>query len=167
MKFINRKVVWLILSLILFSLQANAQEKTFDESVLSESGKQAYQTLLKIDIFALGGVGYSGSTSEGELALYELSKDREAVEAFKSILNNATIEGQIYALLGVRILKCDCFQSELGKFKTKTEFPKVNNRRKKSSDDIVTTMSGCLVFGKNRTEIIQDIETGKYDELIE
>ena len=112
MKFINRKFVWLILSLFVLSIQANAQEKTFDESVLSDKGKQAYQTLLKVDLFALFGISYSGETSKGELALDDLLTEKESTNAFKSLIKNATPEGGLYALLGLKMLNCDCFKEE-------------------------------------------------------
>ena len=56
MKFINRKFVWLILSLIVISIQANAQEKVFDDSVLSDKGRGAYKSLLKTEFSELDGI---------------------------------------------------------------------------------------------------------------
>jgi hypothetical protein len=117
MKFINRKFVWLILSLFVFSLQTNAQVKTFNKSILSESGKTAYQTLLKIKLFAIGGIGYGGETSEGEKVFNVLLEDKEAILAFKDLVINGTLEGGMYGLFGLNMIDCDCFQNELEKYK--------------------------------------------------
>ena len=100
MKFTNRKFVWLILSLIFISSQAIAQEKIFDELILSESGKQSYQKLLKINLFAVGGIGYGGVTSEGEKAFDVLVEEKESTAAFKSLVKNATVEGAFYGIFG-------------------------------------------------------------------
>ena len=135
MKFINRKFVWLILSLIVFSLQTNAQDKTFDESVLSESGKQAYQTLLKIQLFAIGGIGYGGETSEGEKAFDILLEDKEAIVAFKSLVKKGTLEGGMYGLFGLKMFECDCFQNELESYK--------NEKLLKNTKEKFSMMSGC------------------------
>ena len=161
MKFINRKFVWLILSLIVFSLQANAQEKTFDESILSDKGKQAYQTLLKVDLFALFGISYSGETSKGELALDDLLKEKESTNALKNLIKTATPEGGLYALLGLKMLNCKCFKEELENFKKLPE----PLARKNSGRDIekgnVRRMQGCIGFQESRLKVAQDIETEK------
>ena len=134
MKFINRKFVWLILSLVVFSLQAKAQEKTFDESVLSEKGKQAYQTLLKIKLFAIGGIGYGGETSEGEKAFDTLLAEKEATSAYKSLVKAATLEGSFYGLFGLKMKDCDCYQDEFAGFKKN----RLSNNKEKLS-----TQAGC------------------------
>ena len=135
MKFINQKFVWLILSLILFSLQANAQDKTFDESVLSGSGKQAYQTLLKLKLFAMGGIGYGAATSEGEKAFDILLEDKEAISAFKSLVKKGTLEGGMYGLFGLKMIDCDCFQSEFESYK--------KNKLLKDNKEKFSMMAGC------------------------
>ncbi|HLM62465.1 MAG TPA: hypothetical protein VK308_16815 [Pyrinomonadaceae bacterium] len=123
------------MSLIVFSLQINAQEKTFDESVLSENGKRAYRTLLKIELFAVGGIGYGGETSEGEKAFDILLEDKEAILAFKNLVKKGSLEGGMYGLFGLKMIDCDCFQSEFQSYK-KEKLLK-NNKEKFSM------MSGC------------------------
>ena len=138
MKFINRKFAWLVLSLIVLFAQANAQEKTFDEAILSESGKQAYQMLLKIKLFAIGGIGYGGETSEGEKAFDILLEDNEAVLAFKSLAKNASSESGLYGLLGLKINDCDCFEQELNNYK-KSKISEENKER-------FSTQAGCSFY---------------------
>ena len=135
MKFINRKFVWLILSLIVFSIQVNAQKKNFDESVLSENGKQAYQKLLKVKLFAIGGIGYDGETSEGEKFFDILFVEKESGLAFKSLIKNGTIEGGMYGLFGLKMIDCDCFQQEFADFK--------KSKTSGNNKEIFNSQSGC------------------------
>jgi len=163
MKFVNRKFVWLILSLIMFSHQANAQDKIFDESVLSGKGKQAYQTLLKIKLFAIGGVGYSGETSEGENAFNVLLDEKEAVSAFKILVDKATIEGGLYSLAALQWLKCDCYKEQLENFK--------KARLSNENDERLSWASGCSGYETKEKEgkslIIETVEKGQYNGIIE
>ncbi len=160
MKLINRKVVWLILSLFMFSFQANAQEKTFDDSVLSESGKQAYQTLLKIRLFAIGGIGYNGKTSEGEKAFDVLLEDKEVILAFKSLVKKGTLEGGMYGLFGLKMIDCDCFKSEFESYRKEKLF-----RDKKEK---FAMMSGCdSIKAENNSdkEFVIDYIVKNFSEL--
>lgn len=163
MKFINRKFVWFVLSFVVFTFQAKAQEKTFDESFLSDRGKQAYQTLLKIELFAIGGVGYSGQTSEGEKALNILLDEKDAVSAFKSLVGKATIEGGLYSLAALQWLKCDCYKKQLENFK-EVRLSGVNNEQ-------LSWASGCSGYKTEEKEgkslIIETVEKGQYSRIIE
>jgi len=160
MKNTNRKFIWLILSLLVFSFQVNAQEKTFDESVLTESGKPAYQTLLKIKLFAIGGIGYGGETSEGEKAFDILLEDKEAISAFKSLVKKGTMEGGMYGLFGLKIIGCNCFQDEFEKYKKE----KISNDNKGT----FSMMSGCgsiKVENKSDKEFVMDHVVKNFSEL--
>jgi hypothetical protein len=147
MKSLNRKIALLILNLLMFSLQASAQEKTFDESVLSENGQKAYQALLQTQLFAMDGIDYSGESSDGKDALYELLKEGKAksILAFKSLVKEATIEGGLYGLVGLKMWRCDCFQAELESFRL-TKTSETNKER-------LRYQSGCIVhFNLEKSE---------------
>ncbi len=163
MKFLNRKFVLLILSLFVFLLQTNAQKKTFDESVLSKSEKQAYQKLLKVELFALGPIYSSAKTSDGELALDILIKEKEAVSTLKSLVENATPEGGLYALFGLRKLKPDSFEQYLKIFKSKTEVTERGEGSDKIPQAKVRRMDGCESFTENRLKVAEEIVSGKFD----
>jgi hypothetical protein len=154
MQAINQKFVWLILVIIIFSLQVNAQEKTFDESVLSEKGKKAYQTLLKVEFFEQGGMGYSGESSDGTKAFRVLLAEGNtiAIVAFKQLTKNASIAGGLYGLLGLKTLKCDCFQEGADEFKL--------IRTSNSNKESLRFESGCtlhlkLANNKDKKEFIE------------
>ncbi len=59
-------------------------------------------TLKKASLFCIGGFGYVGTISPGEKALRELMKRTDAKQALIKLLDEATPEGQMYALGGAR-----------------------------------------------------------------
>ena len=164
MKFINRKFIWLILILAAFSFSLNAQEKDFDDSVLSEKGKQAYQTLLKVDLFAVGGIGYGGETSKGERAFDILIEEIEADSAFKTLVKNGTLEGGMYGLFGLKVIDCDCFQSEFEAYKKE----KISNDK---NEEKFSMMAGCSYFeAKNKADkefVIDYIISNGFEQMAE
>jgi hypothetical protein len=106
-----KKLIELLSAIIilgLFFINLKAQDTRFDESVLSEKGSAAYQILLNIDLFSIGGVGYSGDTTEGEIAFLDLLEEQEALPAFRSLTLSATVEGGLYGLAALEYLNCDC-----------------------------------------------------------
>lgn len=162
MKFVKQRLVWLILAPALFSFNVIAQEKAFDQSVLSEKGRQAYQTLLKVELFALGGIGYGGETSTGEEAMDVLIQEREAKPAFRSLIKNSTPEGGLYALAGLRILNCACFKEELENYRNLPEPPAREwHEYDKTEKGNVRRMRGCIKFQESRLKAASDIESGE------
>lgn len=115
-----------------------AQDKPFDSSSLSEAGRQAYQFLLKERVFAIGGVGYGGETSKGELALDVLIEEKNALDALRQLISDASSEGAVYGLFGLRMLGCECYTAELARLKS-IHFSRENSKG-------FTTQSGCLVM---------------------
>lgn len=136
-----KKLLLVFLVTFFLAMTASAQAEQFDDTVLTQNGRAAYKTLLDIQLFAIGGVGYSGTISTGEHALDVLIEDKESVDSFKSLISSAKMEGSLYGLFGLRMLNCDCFENELAKFK------KIHL----TSENISTfkAMSGCL--GSNAT----------------
>jgi hypothetical protein len=154
---------------------SKSSRKTFDESVLSGKGKQAYQTLLKTELFAFGGSDYSGMSSSGERALYVLLKEKNSVAAFSNLIDKATPEGGLYALLGLRKKKCTCFDEEFQKFVNR---PELSERVKFSSESpqgkieiaipkgSVERGGGGIHFYEKRMDVANNIKAGKFDDSI-
>ena len=168
MKFTNQKFVGLILSLVVLVFQVNAQVSAGDKPISKISREQAYQTLLKVDLFALGGIGYGGETSKGEESLNILLEEKEPIADLKRLIKDATPESGLYALLGLRILKCDCFEEE---FKTFLAKPELGERKIWSGTLLVAAgtvqrMEGCIVFSEKRVEVAENIKSGKFDYWI-
>jgi hypothetical protein len=125
------------LYLVLFtglSLTSLAQSVAPDSTaLLSNSGKQAYQKLLKVELFAIGGIGYAGQISVGESELDILLKEEGAVPAFKQLIQDAPIEGALYGLVGLSVLDSNLSQDEIASFRKRVD------RR----NETIHTMAGC------------------------
>lgn len=176
MKLLGRKLIWLVLGLVVLSMQVNAQDKAFDSSVLSSDGKLAYELLLKTDAFRLGGFGIALQISKAESALNTLVKEARAIASLESLVENATPEGGLYALLGLRILKCNCFEEAFQHFLNRPELParliaelELNGTpvRLTIPAGKVQLSRGCHEQFETRSVVAIDIKSGKFDTLID
>jgi hypothetical protein len=166
MKPLKQRSIWLVLSLLVLFMQASAQEKAFDPSVLSAEGNQAYQALTKVDTFAIGGVGYAVATSVGEKSLDVLIGEDKAVSALKGLIDTATPEGGLYAVLGLKTLKCECLETEVKRFNARSFSERERWGRTIVGSEDVTTMSGCIVGSEKKSDVLKEILTGNYDEWV-
>ena len=96
----------------------------------AQSGKN-YQVVKSARIFAIGGIWYAGVITDEETAFNALCKAPDAAEQFRRLLREATIEGQMYALLGLRQVGAPDY--------------KVQADRYRKSTGKVNTGSGCEV----------------------
>lgn len=102
--------------------------------------------------FALGGVGVAGSMSEGERALREVLKERDAVTRLESALPEASPAGQLYALLGLRLRDRAAYERALPKYQ--------------ENDATVQTMRGCILQRESFRDLVKQIEQGDYDSSL-
>ncbi|MCU1291137.1 MAG: hypothetical protein JWN60_3366 [Acidobacteria bacterium] len=143
------------------------QKSQFDASILSETGRKSYEKLLNAGIFSIGKVGEGGDTSEEELALHLLSKEKQAIEALVTLADQATSEGALYALLGLRLKDTNLFKSAVEKYKSLPEPPERNDaivKEIKIPKGYVQTQSGCKIGAEERLKIVAQIEAGVFDE---
>jgi hypothetical protein len=98
-----------------------ARKSKFDVECLSPKGRAAYQKLFSADIFRVGGVGYSGETSEEELGWYDLLDESDAVEALKSLVGDGSYEGGLYGLLGLSITNVGEFNRAVEVYKSREQ----------------------------------------------
>jgi hypothetical protein len=135
---------------------ANYSPMTFDVNSLSESGKDAYQKLLMTKIFTLSGHGAVAAPYPSTVALVELLKEKQREKALQSLVRNASTEGQIYALLGLQIIKSKSFNADFAIFKKLSEG--------KESEAISSESGGCAPFEVElkRAEVIKNLEKGNY-----
>jgi hypothetical protein len=116
---------------------------------LDPKSQKAYTKLKTIPLFAMGGVGFAGTTSEGETALRVLLENKQANVVFQTLLKEATREGQLYALLGLRFTNPSSFTRQVGPF--------LSMKAK------VGTMSGCILSEQPVSTIATAIKKGSYD----
>jgi len=160
---LNRKLIWPVLGLILLSFQAYAQEKAFDPSVLSAEGKAAYEILLKTELFAIGGIGYAGGLSEGQISLDILIGEDRVISALKGLVADAKPEGALYAFLGLQTLKCECFDAQLKIFNGRSFDTERKLRGEKIPLGAVNRMSGCMGFIEKVSDVLEQMISGRWD----
>ena len=97
---------------------------------LSQEGQTAYQTLLNAPLVEDKALGFAATPSELIKAFRILLKERQAQECFKSLLEKATLAGQLYALCGLYFTDYDFFLSAIEKYR--------------QSDKEIVFFSGCI-----------------------
>ena len=109
------------------------------------------ERLTTIELFAFGGIGFAGKTSEGEKAfrvVMEKPRD-EALPAMEAIFANGSVAAKSYALVGIRKLAPQRFE---------TLYQSVAHSQEK-----VPTMSGCIARTMTLQEVANEIRSGAYD----
>jgi hypothetical protein len=115
---------------------------------LSAEGEQAYEIIENTEIFAGSSVGFAGTTSEQVKAFRILLQEPDPDGVFKSLLDRATMAGQLYALSGL--------------YFTDPQYLDGVSDRYLEMDDEVKTMFGCIL-GKNRVSgLIEQIIDGTF-----
>ncbi len=113
----------------------------FDVSLLSETGQIAYENLRKAAQFEDTHIGIAGSISEHIKEFGIILKEKNADEAFKSILKSGTKAGQLYGLSGIYFTDYKFFKTAVDKYK--------------NNDSIVMTISGCLVADEKISDVVE------------
>jgi hypothetical protein len=126
----------------------------FDSGELSEVGKEAYQKLLITKNFTLSGHGAVAAPYPSTVALVDLLKEKQREKALQSLVRNASTQGQIYALLGLQIIKSKAFVGDFDIFKKLSE----------GKEDISSENGGCSPFEVKLklVEVIKNLEKGIY-----
>jgi hypothetical protein len=123
---------------------AEADEKKADPDV----APTPYEALTATTTFAIGGVGFAGTTSEAEKDFRELLKEPDAVAKCQKLLTDATPEGQMYGLLGLKLKDETAFLAALPKYK--------------GSKTALREMCGCIMGTITVGELAARIEKGTY-----
>ncbi len=105
-------------------------------------------TLEHATLFAIGGIGIAGKTSSEEEAFRAVLKQAGSAAQFQRLLGTASPEGQMYALLGLRLLDKKAFDAALPRFLDRT--------------DAVLTFSGCLGGKWAVQDLAKSIQAGQY-----
>lgn len=113
-----------------------------------EAVHSPYEALTAVTTFAIGGVGFAGTTSSGEKDFREMLKEPDAVEKCRKLLTDATPEGQMYGLLGLKLKDEVAFEAALSKYK--------------GSETKLREMAGCIMGTTTMGELAARIEKGSY-----
>jgi hypothetical protein len=107
----------------------------------------------RANVFAIGPISDGAETSDEERALRALLKRPHASEELSELLHSASPAGQLYALLGLRLCDRYAFERALSDFLHR--------------DDIVTTMTGCILDEERVAAVAQRIAKGDYDQTMQ
>lgn len=120
----------------MFAVSVSAQVNQFDPTSLSVPGRQAYEGLSKVKLFAIGPVGYAGGTSDGERYLDVLIEEKQAPDAFKQLISDGTLEAGLYGLFGLKMLNYAHFDEEFSRYRLSRFSPE--------NEESFVMQSGCL-----------------------
>ena len=111
--------------------------------------EQSVQRLAHVGVFAFGGVGFAGSTSQGELDFrrIKLEPPDAALAAFEKVYATGNLQAKSYALVGIHSLKLKRFKELYAALSP--------------SNGDVTTMRGCIVLSERFRDIARQIDKGK------
>ncbi len=98
---------------------------------LNAAESKNYRVLKSARIFAIGGIRHEGAITEEETAFNALCKEPDAAQQFRRLLHEASIEGQMYALLGLRQLHAPDYKALVERYRRSTR--------------MVNTGSGCEI----------------------
>ena len=113
-----------------------------------EATHTPYEALTATTTFAIGGVGVAGTISPSELDFRALLKEPDAVAKCQKLLSDATPEGQMYGLLGLKLKDETAFVAALPKYK--------------GSKTTLREMAGCMMGTITMGELAARIEKGSY-----
>ena len=103
-----------------------------------------YSRIRSAGQFAIGGVGITGVTSQGELAMRMIRDSPLGEERLRRLLGESSPAGQMYALFALRQLNPPDYSALAEPF-----------RRRSTS---VPTISGCFVYTQRMSEAVRWID---------
>jgi hypothetical protein len=109
------------------------------------------QRISQTSVFAFGGTGFAGKTSQGEIdfRVIESQPSTVALESFETIYAGGDAAAKSYALVGIRQLDEKRF-NEL-------------RQSLQGSPEHVLTMQGCIVQKQNLMDVARAVDAGSYD----
>jgi hypothetical protein len=112
-----------------------------------DSATDPYAIVKKTDCFTVGGVGFAGIKSRQEVAFRQLLEEPQPLVRCQKLLGEATLEGKLYGLLGLRLLDEQAFRAALPRFtESKAE---------------VSTMRGCAMMHMPAARLAKEMEKGE------
>ena len=163
----------IMISALMFGV-ARPQNVDFKREQLSQKGQVAYDRLFSTCVFRIGSVGFAGTTSEEELALYDLLEEPQALDALKSLVADASYEGGLYGLVGLSLKNNTEFNRAVYVYKARQQRPETEPKTKsivcqfgrRETDEHVITQSGCIYGSELRAAVVTKIQSGRYDSFL-
>jgi hypothetical protein len=113
---------------------------------------RAYLVLFHARLFAIGRIGAAAQISGAKRALLRLLKAPNATQFFLQLLPDASLPGQLYALLGLRLCHYQSIEDLMVKYRGRA--------------DVVATQAQCFRITVPVCDIVRQIENGNYASLL-
>jgi hypothetical protein len=156
------EISFLGMMLLSTSITVSAQIKIngADNTVgLTSHGQEAYKDLLQTKTFTFAAFGYAAVPFRSTQSLIRLLKEKDAEKLLREIVRNADAEGQVYALIGLQVVKSKHFDKE---------FEFVKQQLKEKGVTHISSEDGGCVSGKYSIkieEIIKNIQSKEYAKI--
>lgn len=109
-------------------------------------------TLARVNLFAFGGVGFTGALSQGELMFRAVLREPDALDRCKMLALNGTPAARMYGLPGIHVLAPGLFASY------------AQSGTREGSQVLV--MNGCVGTYERVADVAARIERGTFDEYV-
>lgn len=126
-----------------FCLSASAAEDAKAPDNLSD-----VEIVRQADRFAVGGIGIAGTKSRPEVSLRNILKSATADATCRKLVSSGTMAGQLYGLLGLKLLKSEAYESVASRYL--------------ESKALVPTAAGCIFGEETVASVAQRINKGDY-----
>jgi len=127
----------------------------FSGAALAQNApSSAVSSIAKTSVFAFGGVGFAGFTSQGEKdSRVILNQPPDvALQSFERIYATGNLEAKSYALAGIHQLDEKRFKELLASLK--------------GPEELVITMRGCIMEKQTIAEVAKETQSGQFDYWI-
>lgn len=126
---------------IVFGLASSAHGRNTSALDLSPEGEAAYSSLVQAKRFEDRAIGEGGTRPNLVKAYQVLIRERAAAAAFRSLLAEATLPGQLYALCGLFVADPAYFDEKVQAYRNRT--------------DVVESLSGCLLASVPVSQLVE------------
>jgi len=159
-KFRRRSLV--LAAALLLSATGSAQNYRSPELRQSDLSK-AYQKLQHAKLFNLGGVGFGAQITDEEKAFATIFDSATATILLQRLLNDASPEGKLYALFGLRLKAPETFHTEAERLKEAP--PEPNDELFPPAKGRVRLAHGCLLYEAEFQVAVEQIAKGQWDPM--
>jgi hypothetical protein len=136
----------LLLSLLVFTLTTTTAPCGDANHAQHKLAQEAPEKLLNAKLFTLGPVDEDAKISQADYWFRALIKRPDAIAECKKLIGNGSPAGQLYGLLGLRLLDQPAFETALPKFK--------------DSPTAVKIQFGCIEENATTGDIAARIQAG-------
>jgi hypothetical protein len=133
----------LLLGCVILALRASAEPPPRD----TKPPLTDYETVRTAEEFSIGATGYAGTITPSEKSLRRILRTPTAAEDCRKLTAAGTPAGQLYGLLGLKLLKDPSYPTTVARYR----FSRVE----------VTVTEACNLYNRPTFLVVQRIDQGK------